>query len=93
MADLITRSDLIISDFEEEIQDLFFKIVPYFREHAIWVLGEPGKDKTPLGRILAMIFSRYHGGVGSYRNDSDFDFIANFKKKGPPPVNQETRIL
>ena len=49
MADLITRSDLVISDFEEEIQQLFFKIVPYLREHAIWILGEPGKGKTRLG--------------------------------------------
>ncbi|CAE7323724.1 unnamed protein product [Symbiodinium sp. CCMP2592] len=75
MADLITRSDLVISDFEDEIQDLFFKIVPYLREHAIWVLGEPGKGKTPLGRVLAMMFSRYHGGVGSYRSGSDFDYF------------------
>ena len=75
MADLITRSDLVISDFEEEIQQLFFKIVPYLREHAIWILGEPGKGKTPLGRVSAMMFSRFHGGVGSYRTGSDVDYF------------------
>ena len=75
MAELITRSDLIISDFEDAIQDIISKIAPYLREHALWILGEPGKGKTPLGRVIAMMFSRYHGGRGSYRSASDFDYF------------------
>ena len=85
MADLITRSDLIISAFEEEIQDLFFKIVVYFREHAIWVLGEPGKDKTPLGRLLAMIFSRYHGGVEATATVVILSSLLISKRRAPLP--------
>ena len=49
MADLITHSYLVVSDFEDEIQQLFVKIAPYLRGHAIWILGEPCKGKTPLG--------------------------------------------
>ena len=78
MADLITRSDVVISDFEEEIQHSFFKIVPCLREHAIWTRGEPGKGKTPLSRVLAVMCSRFHGGVGSYRTGSDGDYFRGY---------------
>ncbi|CAE7556086.1 unnamed protein product [Symbiodinium microadriaticum] len=83
MSKLITRYDLIIGDFEEGIQDLMQKLVPYLREHALWILGAAGKGKTPLGRVIAMMFSRYHGGTGSYRSGSDFDYFRGcpFTKK------------
>ena len=85
MSKLITRHDLIIADFEEGIQELMFKLVLYLREHALWLLGQPGTGKTPLGRTIAMMFSRYHGGEGCYRTGSDFDYFrgAPFTKEVP----------
>ncbi|CAE7731580.1 unnamed protein product [Symbiodinium sp. KB8] len=151
MADLITRSDLVISDFEEEIQQLFFKIVPYLREHAIWILGEPGKGKTRLGHDVQSFPRRGTNPVVSHKDfvkmirpalgdmspvdtmaifkrsvfflitktsvywrlpgpiekdvnrkswllpdlikESAKPIIANFKRKGPPPADQEGRLL
>ena len=75
MSRLVTRYDLTLADFEEEIQSMLQSIVPYLREHSLWLLGEPGKGKTPLGRVIAMMFSRFHGGTGSYRSGSDFDYF------------------
>ena len=75
MCQLVTRYDLVMSDFEEDIQAIMHKIVTHLRTKAIWILGEPGKGKTPLGRVLAMMFSRYHGGDGMYRSASDFDYF------------------
>eukprot|EP00439_Symbiodinium_sp_Y106_P084611 s278_g26.t1 len=77
MADLITRSDVVISDFEEEIQHSFFKIVPCLREHAIWTRGEPGKGKMPLSRVLTVMCSRFHGGV-------DDDDLADVREDNVP---------
>ena len=75
MSKLVTRYDLTMADFDEQFQNIFQGIVPYLREHALWILGEPGKGKTPLGRVLAMMFSRLHGGPGCYRSASDFDYF------------------
>ena len=69
-AKLITRYDLTVADFEEPIQEILQVIVPSLRDHALWILGEPGKGKTPLGRVVAMMFSRYHGGHGTYPSGS-----------------------
>ena len=84
-AKLITRYDLTVADFEEPIQEILQVIVPSLRDHALWILGEPGKGKTPLGRVVAMMFSRYHGGPGAYRSASDFDYFRGcpFTKKTP----------
>ena len=47
MSKLIARFDLIISDFEEGIQEVMQKIVPHLRDHASWILGKPGREKPP----------------------------------------------
>lgn len=84
-AKLCQRYDLTIVDFEPEIRDIMEKIVPSLRHHALWLLGEAGKGKTPLGPVIAMMFSRYHGGQGTYRTTSDLDFFKGipFTKKFP----------
>ena len=45
---------------------------------ANWLLGQAGMGipgKTPLGRIVAMMFSRFHGGTGTFRTTADLDFF------------------
>ena len=84
-AKLCQRYDLTIVDFEPEIRDIMEKIVPSLQHHALWLLGEAGKGKTPLGPVIAMMLSRYHGGQGTYRTTSDLDFFKGipFTKKFP----------
>ncbi len=47
-------------------------IVPHLRGHAPW---RSGVGKTALGRMLAMMFSRFHGGACTFRSASDLDFF------------------
>ena len=75
LASLTTRYDLTIADVDPQIREELELIVPYLLDHSIWLLGEPGVGKTPLARSLAMMLSRYHGGDGSFRSASDFDFF------------------
>lgn len=75
MAAVVSRYDLTLDTLEPPILEIMEQIVPYLRGHALWLLGEPGVGKTPLGRMLAMAFSRYHGGTGTFRSASDFDFF------------------
>lgn len=74
-AKLCQRYDLTIADFEPEVIDILEKVVPCLRDHALWLLGEAGRGKTPLGRVIAMMFSRYHGGQGTFRTTADLDFF------------------
>ncbi|CAE8687369.1 unnamed protein product [Polarella glacialis] len=75
LAKLITRYDLSMRDIEEEVRLLFEPLVPHLQDHSLLLLGEPGKGKTPLGRTIAMMFSRFRGGEGTFRTASDFDFF------------------
>ena len=75
VAKLCNRYDLTIMDIEPEIRNILEEIVPCLRDHALWLLGEAGKGKTPLGRIIAMMFSRHHGGIGAFRTTADLDFF------------------
>ncbi|CAJ1327952.1 unnamed protein product [Effrenium voratum] len=75
LATLSTRYDITIDAVEPLVLEVIETIVPYLRDRSLWLLGEPGKGKTPLGRIIAMMFSRYHGGAGTFRSASDFDFF------------------
>ena len=61
------------------------KVVPCLRDHALWLLGEAGRGKTPLGRTIAMMFSRCHGGEGTFRTTADLDFFKgiHFSKTVP----------
>ncbi|CAK8994001.1 unnamed protein product [Durusdinium trenchii] len=53
------------------------------------VSGEAGKGKTPLGRVVATMFSRYYGGEGqgTFRTTSDLDFF-----KGIPFTKTARRL-
>eukprot|EP00435_Cladocopium_sp_Y103_P037440 s1793_g9.t3 len=75
MAAVISRYDLTIDALEPDVLEIIEKVVPHLRGHALWLLGEPGVGKTPLGRMLAMMFSRFHGGTGTFRSASGFDFF------------------
>ena len=75
VAKLCNRYDLTITDVEPEIRDIMEEIVPTLRDHALWLLGQAGRGKTPLGRIMAMMFSRFHGGMGNFRATADLDFF------------------
>ena len=85
LASLVTRYDLTIQALEPEIMELIENLVPFLRGHALWLLGEPGVGKTPLARIIAMMFSRHYGGSGTFRTASDFDFFrgVHFDKTVP----------
>ena len=73
LAALMTRYDLTVKEIADEVREVIEILVPYFRTHSLWILGEAGKGKTPIGRIIAMLFSRYRGGTGAFRTASDFD--------------------
>lgn len=84
-AKLCSRYDLTIGDFEPEMRDIMQKVVPCLRDHALWLLGEAGRGKTPFGRTIPMMFSRYHGGEGTFRTTADLDFFKgiHFSKTVP----------
>ncbi|CAE7545175.1 unnamed protein product [Symbiodinium pilosum] len=79
LASLTDRYDLTMQDFEPLFMDNVMQpIIPYLLDHSLWLLGEPGKGKTPLARSLAMMFSRHHGGHSGnacFRTASDFEFF------------------
>ena len=75
VAKLSTRYDLTKHDVEPDVREIMEFIAPSLRTHSLWLLGEPGKGKTPLGRIVAMLFSRFHGGDGAFRSTCDLDFF------------------
>ena len=56
MAKLCEQYDVTISDVDPDVRCLLEVIVPRLSGHALWLLGEIGKGKTPLGRILSMMF-------------------------------------
>ena len=83
---LITRYyDLTIADFEEPIQEIMQEIASYLRDHALWILGEAGKGKTSLGMVVAMMFSRCHGGCGACRSTCVLNLLkgGGFSKQIP----------
>ena len=49
VAKLCTRYDLTMHDVEPDVREVLEVIVPVLRTHSLWLLGEPGKGKTPLG--------------------------------------------
>ena len=85
VAKLCERYDLTMRDVEPDLLPVLEVVVPQLRNHSLWLLGEPGKGKTPLGRIIAMMFSRYHGGDGRFRSTCDLDFFrgVQFNKATP----------
>ena len=93
LATLCDRYDLTIAAIEPPVLEILESIVPFLRGHALWMLGEPGVGKTPLGRILAMMFSRYHNGAGTFRTASDFDFFRGiFFDKTVPALYDDGEI-
>jgi hypothetical protein len=84
LAQVCKAYPLTLLDIDDHMVSVLEKLVPSMLEKGLWMLGEPGKGKTPLGRILAMMFSRHHGGIGEFRTASDFDFFRG--PKGRPEV-------
>ena len=78
---------LTIIDLEPEVCNVMECLRPIYVTMPcdLWLLGEPGKRKTPLGRIVAMMISRCHGWGGSFRTTSDLDFFRGipFTKAAP----------
>ena len=86
LAKLITRYDLNIQDLHPTFLDNIFQdAIGFLLDYSLWLMGEPGVGKTPLARITAMMFSRYHGGDGHFRTAEDFDFFrgVHFDKSTP----------
>ena len=86
LAKLITRYDLTIQDLHPTFLDNIFQdAIGFLLDHSLWLMGEPGVGKTPLARITAMMFSRYHGGDGHFRTAEDFEFFrgVHFNKSTP----------
>ena len=68
LAKLITRYDLAVQDIHPTfLENIFQDAIGFLLDHSLWLMGEPGAGKTPLARITAMLFSRYHGGDGHVR--------------------------
>lgn len=54
---------------------------------------ESGVGKTPLARIVSMMFSRYHGGCGQFRAAPEFDFFRGiFFDKATPAIFDDGEI-
>lgn len=75
LAKLQDRYDLTVQSIQPQVLTILEEILPYLRGHSLWLLGESGVGKTPLARILSMMFSRYHGGCGQFRTAPEFDFF------------------
>lgn len=75
LAKLCNRYHFTAMDIEPEIRNILEELVPALRNLALWLLGEAGKCKTPLGRIIAMMFSRIQCGIGAFRTSADVDFF------------------
>ena len=71
IAALVERYDLTLADIDPVVLKALEVLVPTLQDHSLWLLGEAGKGKTPLGPILAMLFSRYHGESGSSASELD----------------------
>ncbi|CAE7430137.1 unnamed protein product [Symbiodinium microadriaticum] len=73
------------------LENIYKDAAPYLLDHSLWLLGEPGVGKTPLARVTAMMFSRYHGGGGQFRSAEDFDFFRGifFGKATPALYDDE----
>ena len=47
---LSKRYDLTIIDLQPEVRNVMELRVPHLRDHALWLLGEPGNDVSPFLR-------------------------------------------
>ena len=93
LAKLSDRYDLTIQAVQLQVLTILEELVPYLRSHSLWLLGESGVGKTPLARILCMMFSRYHGGRGYFRSAPEFDFFRGiFFDKTTPCIFDDGEI-
>ncbi|CAK9091926.1 Uncharacterized protein SCF082_LOCUS43283 [Durusdinium trenchii] len=93
LAKLSDRYDLTIQAIQPEILTILEDLLPHLRGHSLWLLGESGVGKTPLARILSMMFSRYHGGNGQFRSAPEFDFFRGiFFDKATPAIFDDGEI-
>ena len=93
LAKLSDRYDLTVQAVDRLILDILEELLPYLRGHSLWLLGESGVGKTPLARIVSMMFSRYHGGCGQFRTAPEFDFFRGiFFDKATPAIFDDGEI-
>ena len=93
LAALISRYDLTIAALHPDLLSMLERILPHLRLHSLWLLGQSGVGKTPLARIIAMMFSRHYGGTGTFRTASEFDFFRGlFFEKTCPAVFDDGTI-
>lgn len=93
LAKLSDRYDLTVQAVDPLILDILEELLPYLRGHSLWLLGESGVGKTPLARIVSMMFSRYHGGCGQFRTAPEFDFFRGiFFDKATPAIVDDGEI-
>ncbi|CAK9021514.1 Uncharacterized protein SCF082_LOCUS15385, partial [Durusdinium trenchii] len=93
LAKLSDRYDLTIQAIQPEILTILEDLLPHLRGHSLWLLGESGVGKTPLARILSMMFSQYHGGNGQFRSAPEFDFFRGiFFDKATPAIFDDGEI-
>ena len=97
LAKLSDRYDLTVQAVDPLILDILEELLPYLRGHSLWLLGESGVGKTPLARIVSMMFSRYHGGCGQFRTAPEFDFFRGiffffFFDKATPAIFDDGEI-
>ena len=85
LAKTVTTFPLTISDLQDWFAVILELLVPHCMDKGVWFLGEPGVGKTWVARILSMMWSRYHGGNGSFKIANDMDFFrgAAFTKMLP----------
>lgn len=88
VARLCTCSDLTMRDAKPDIRQVLESIVPHLRGHSLWLLGEPGKWKTPLGRIIAIDFME---AMGCTEPHVTWTFSATFSS--PKAASQDCMMM
>ena len=85
LAKTVTTFPLTVIDLQDWFAVILESLVPHCMDKSVWFLGEPGVGKTLVARLLAMMWSRYHGGNGSLKTANDMDFFrgAAFTKMIP----------
>jgi hypothetical protein len=69
LAKLSDRYNLTTQAIQPQTLAILEEVVPYLQGHSFWILGESSVGKTPVARILYMMFPRYH------QSAPEFDFF------------------
>jgi hypothetical protein len=85
LAKTVTSFPLTVRDLQDWFAVILESLVHHCMDKSAWFLGEPGVGKTLVARLLAMMWSRFHGGDGAFKTANDMDFFrgAHFTKTLP----------